>query len=145
MKTFDDDLSFQIFGDEVVPDELVNDETEFGFSGESPIDSLNRDFDFSQEAMSGARKTLEDAGKDPQADSKLSSGDIDADYKSTESEEVSLADDPTPDQDQVESIAEPWGLAQGYSEELDISKKTKKLERERRDDEIEELSKDHNK
>jgi len=145
MKTFNDDLSFEIFGDQVVPNELIDGETEIGFSDELPIDSLNNDFDFSNKAMSGVRKTLKNEDQNTQSDPKLASDDIDADYGDTASEEVSLADDPTPDQDQVESVAEPWGLTQKYSEELDISKKTRRLERKRLSDEIEELSKEHNK
>jgi len=89
-------------------------------------------------AMTGARKMLRNSDPNLESELEQSADDIDAvsPYLDT-GEESSLGSNPTPDQDQVGAISEPWGLAYRSDEELDINKKLRRLEEAKETDEME--------
>lgn len=124
----------EIFGDEIINDEIQSEILE-----NEPITSLNKDTDYQREAVAGAKKTIERQNEETDSSPDLASGDLDADWSGTTGEEDSAGTAATPDQDQVEEIARPWGTGYKADQELDVNKKKRELESRRRHDETEGL------
>ncbi|HOX40646.1 MAG TPA: DUF6335 family protein [bacterium] len=85
------------------------------------------------------RKAKEERGPGPS----VSGGDIGADLGNAAviGDEGSLGSNSMPDQDIVDSVAEPWGTEYRNDEPLDIDQKFKNMENKRREDDIAELDK----
>ncbi len=104
-------------------------------SDEDIVSDLSQDKRASKEAISGIRSAINVGKKNTDADLGVVSNDVDADWQNeSTSEEVSMGENPTPDQDQVDSISSSWGMNYHNQEELDIEKKVKGLEQKRRND-----------
>lgn len=93
------------------------------------------------ESLSGASVTIKEGKKYNEMGPNLSSDDIDANWQDGETtgQETSMGPNPTPDQDQVDAISEPWGTDYKSDEELNVAKKAKKLEDDREQDENNDL------
>lgn len=130
-----ENLGSEIFGQQVETTTDADD-SESSTINDDIITSLNPDQNFEGEAISGANSTMSESQTINDNNLELVSDDIDADWQETSaSEETSLAENPTPDQDQVESISQPWGTNYKSEEELDVEKKVRELEQDRENDE----------
>ena len=101
----------------------------------------DHDVEKAKKVQSGIRHTFNKAKKINDTSPELTSGDIDADWvnePNTSGDETSMGDNATPDQDQVDELARPWGLARN-NEELNLNKKRRDLENEKKHDEEEQL------
>lgn len=126
------EISSEIFGEPIEDAENL----EIGNTDEDLLTSLNPDENFESEAISGVQKSLKNGKQHTDTSPDFTSDDIDANWQdNVTSEETSLADNPTPDQDQVDAISDPWGTGYDIGEELDVLRKARKLEQSREDDE----------
>jgi hypothetical protein len=126
-------VSSEIFGEPLEDSEMTDVNP---VQNEDVTTSLNSDQDFEREAVSGIKKTFRSTKEETSTSPEVTSNDIDADWQNdTASEEVSLGDNPTPDQDQIDAISHPWGTDYDTDEELDVQKRARILEQDREDDE----------
>lgn len=139
-KESDDEIEIDIFGQELSQtDELDGD---YEIDNNDIVTTINPESDHQKEAVSGAINSIQKKREITNDDPSVSSNDIDANWQDSNvtGEESSLGSNPTPDQDQVDSISEPWGTSYDYDQELDVNKKEKKLKGERQHDETEDLN-----
>jgi len=135
-----DSLSQEIFGDEVVSTE----KNEAELSDDSTVDNISPDQNFESEAMSGYRHSKKKSQNIAGVSPGISGGDVDADWldeAETEGDETSLAENTTPDQNQISANAAPWGLDYSETEQINTLKKIKELEKSSDEDSEDELLK----
>ncbi|MFA7254246.1 MAG: DUF6335 family protein [Patescibacteria group bacterium] len=132
-------LARDIFGEEVVSYDETLSERENEIV--SPYDQLNPDEDYTSEADSGYKHSKKVADLLTDSEPGLSSNDLDANWESSQNtgEEDSAGSVETPDQDQIDSISEPWGTSYQDEEALDVNKKENMLEHKKEEDDIEGL------
>jgi hypothetical protein len=125
------DVTNQVFGEPIEDSELPPTEVIEG----DVSTSLNPDEDFTKGAFSGIDNLVHHSEKITDQSPDLTSGDIDAGWEeSTATEETSLGENPTPDQDQVDAVSSRWGTDYEDTEELNVERKVNVLEQERDND-----------
>lgn len=109
------------FGQEAYLEEVEPDELDF----------------YPSQVTSGLKETQEKVEAHTSESPELSSEDIDAYWQgaNTDGSETSGGSSPTPDQDRVEDIAEPWGLRYESDEEINLEKKIEDQEKDREQNE----------
>ena len=126
-------VSREIFGEPT--EELESEEFLQSEEGEI-IGRLNPDEDYTGEGASGARYTMKKTDVLTNETLDECGDDIDTNWQdSTASEEVAMGENPTSDQDKVDSLSEPWGTDYAPEEQLNVEKKVRLLEQKRENDE----------
>jgi len=134
-------VEVEIFGQSIIPP----DEAESSHETSDDIVDLGSDHDIDarKEALSAAQSSIKNLNNLNDASPELSSDDIDASWEDEQGtgEEMSNASVETPDQDEVDEVAEPWGLVEKRIKPLNLDKKKRDLERGRNEREEDQLSK----
>lgn len=132
-----DNIGSQVFGEEILPSEIEDDRVEVSPDSDL-VTAPEGEADDGSQYISSIKKTLKSSNQKTGSPS-VSADDIYSDLENADiiGEESSLGDNPTPDQDQIESIGEPWGIEYDENEDLNVSRKIRQREKERIEDEDE--------
>lgn len=127
------EVSEEIFGE---PLEDNEEKESILTQNEDTVSGLNKDFGNEKEAVSGIQSSLRSAKEKTDTSPGITSDDIDANWEEPNvTEEVSMGENPTPDQDQVDALSRLWGTNYKPEELLDVQKKARELEQRRENDE----------